>query len=186
MQVTVTFKAATRQDWREWLTQHHESASEIWLLSDDRSEVPTVAYLDSVEEAICFGWIDGIAKRISTVEKAQRFTPRRPRSHWTELNKERARRLIKLGLMTPAGLQKLPDLSLPFEVAEDIMVAIKMEPNAWTHFQTFPDLYIRVRIGYIEEMRKRPEEFDKRLRNFIAKTAAGKRFGQWNDRGRLG
>lgn len=103
MQVTVTFKATSRKEWRDWLTQHHQSASEIWLLSDDRPGVPTVSYLDSVEEAICFGWIDGIAKRISSVEKAQRFTPRRPRSHWTELNKERTRRLIKLGLMTSAG-----------------------------------------------------------------------------------
>ncbi|KAI9134973.1 YdeI family protein [Acaryochloris sp. CCMEE 5410] len=186
MQVTVTFKATSRKEWRDWLTQHHQSASEIWLLSDDRPGVPTVSYLDSVEEAICFGWIDGIAKRISSVEKAQRFTPRRPRSHWTELNKERTRRLIKLGLMTSAGQKKLPDLSLPFDIADDIITAIQAEPKAWTHFKTFPDLYIRVRIGYIEEMRKRPEDFDKRLKNFISKTAAGKRFGQWNDGGRLG
>lgn len=87
MQVTVTFKATSRKEWRDWLTQHHQSASEIWLLSDDRPAVPTVSYLDSVEEAICFGWIDGIAKRISSVEKAQRFTPVAPAATGLNLTK---------------------------------------------------------------------------------------------------
>lgn len=185
MEVTAKFKAANRVEWRAWLEENHKTATEIWLISDDRPEEATVAYLDSVEEAICFGWIDGIAKRISSVEKAQRFTPRRSRSHWTELNKARARRLINLGLMTDAGQRKLPDLWESFAIAEDILAAINANPDAQTHFKQFPDLYIRVRISYIEEMRKRPEEFDRRLRNFISKTAAGKLFGNWNDGGRL-
>ena len=90
-----------------------------------------MSYLDSVYEAICFGWIDGIQKRASDVERAQRFTPRRPRSHWTELNKARARWLIAQGLMTPAGQAILPDLMAPFTVADDIRAAIKATPEAW-------------------------------------------------------
>lgn len=185
MEVTTTFRAKNRGQWRVWLKDNHEMAKEIWLIYDDRKKQPTVSYLDSVEEAICFGWIDGIQKRISEFEKAQRFTPRRCRSNWTELNKERARRLIKLNLMTDAGLQTLPDLSIPFIIADDILDAIKSESQAYAYFQQFPDLYIRVRVGYIEEMRKKPEEFQKRLNNFIRKTSAGKMFGNWNDDGRL-
>nr|WP_326522200.1 YdeI/OmpD-associated family protein [Leptothoe sp. PORK10 BA2] len=183
--MTSTLKVSSRADWRSWLMANHETETEIWLVSDDRPDQPTVTYLDAVEEAICFGWIDGIAKRIANAEKAQRFTPRRPRSNWTELNKERARRLIRLGLMTDAGQRKLPDLSKRFEVADDIMAAINADAIAKTHFERFPDLYIHVRVGYIEEMRKRPEEFSRRLDNFIRKTAAGKMFGNWNDDGRL-
>lgn len=185
MEVTSQLKVSSRSEWRFWLQDNHETASEIWVISDDRPEVETVAYLDAVEEAICFGWIDGLAKRISSFEKAQRFTPRRQRSNWTELNKERARRLIRLGLMTDAGERKLPDLLQPFEIAEDILVAINLESDAQAYFKKLPDLYLRVRIGYIEEMRKRPEEFKRRLQNFISKTAARKMFGNWNDDGRL-
>jgi uncharacterized protein YdeI (YjbR/CyaY-like superfamily) len=145
-----------------------------------------VAYLDAVEEALCFGWIDGIAKRINDDETAQRYTPRRiQRSNWTELNKARAKRLITLGLMTPAGLAKLPDLDAPLTVAKDIQQALKTNPSAWKFFKTLPDLYLRIRIGYIEEQRKNATEFERRLNSFISKSAEGKMFGNWNDEGRL-
>ena len=134
---------------------------------------------------ICFGWIDGIAKRISGAEIAQRFTPRRSRSNWTELNKERARRLIRLGLMTDAGTRTLPDLSAKFEIASDILAAIKPDREAWQFFKELPDLYIRVRVGYIEEVRKQPDEFNRRWQNFVSKTTARKMFGNWNDGERL-
>lgn len=185
MEVTSKLKVASRAEWRSWLMENHAVKPEIWLIADDRPEIPTVEYLDSVEEAICFGWIDSIAKRISEFEKAQRFTPRRPRSNWTELNKARSRRLIGLGLMTDAGRSKLPDLLQEFEIADDILAAIDADTNAKRYFEEFPDLYVRVRIGYIEEMRRRPEEFTRRLNSFLRKTAAGKMYGNWNDNGRL-
>jgi uncharacterized protein YdeI (YjbR/CyaY-like superfamily) len=185
MDIIDTIKPKNRTEWREWLDKNYKSLTEIWLLSDDRTEEPTVTYLDAVEEAICFGWIDGIQKRLSTDELAQRFTPRKKRSNWTELNKERARRLIRLELMTEAGTATLPDLNAKFIVAEDIMDGLKAIPAAWSNFLTFPDLYHRVRIGYIEEMRKNPNEFDRRLQNFVNKTANNKMFGNWNDGGRL-
>jgi uncharacterized protein YdeI (YjbR/CyaY-like superfamily) len=75
MQVANTFKATDRAAWRAWLERHHSTAKEIWLLLDDRPEEPTVSYLDAVEEAICFGWIDSVGKRVSEHERAQRFTP---------------------------------------------------------------------------------------------------------------
>jgi uncharacterized protein YdeI (YjbR/CyaY-like superfamily) len=185
MEVTETIKLADRVAWRDWLVQNHRLQTEIWLLYDDQADVPTISYLDSVEEALCFGWIDSIQKRYSADEKAQRFTPRKQRSNWTELNKERVRRLMRLGLMTEVGLAVLPDLDAAFVIPPDIIAALIAEPNAWANFSTFPDLYIRVRISYIEEMRKNSAEFDRRLKNFITKTAMNKMFGNWNDGGRL-
>jgi uncharacterized protein YdeI (YjbR/CyaY-like superfamily) len=185
MDITNTIKPIDRTEWRTWLAQNHKTLTEIWVLSDDRPEYPTVEYLDAVEEALCFGWIDGIAKRYSSHELAQRFTPRKRRSNWTELNKARARRLIRLGLMTESGRATMPDLDTEFIVAEDILAALRAEPEVWTNYQTFPDLYRRIRIGYIEEMRKNRSEFDRRLQNFVSKTAANKMFGNWQDGGRL-
>jgi uncharacterized protein YdeI (YjbR/CyaY-like superfamily) len=185
MEITATCKPCDRNAWRFWLEQHHTATHEIWLLFNDAPECSTISYLDAVEEAICFGWIDSIQKRFSSHERAQRFTPRKKRSNWTELNKERARRLIRLGLMTDAGLATLPDLTTEFEVSRDIIEALKAEPGAWSNFLAFPDLYRRVRIGYIEEMRKNQSEFERRLRNFVSKTAHNKMFGNWNDAGRL-
>jgi uncharacterized protein YdeI (YjbR/CyaY-like superfamily) len=185
MDITDTIKPKNRTEWRVWLETHHQTLTEIWLLLDDRSKDPKLTYLDTVEEAICFGWIDGIQKRFSANELAQRFTPRKRRSNWTELNKERARRLIRLELMTAAGRATLPDLNVEFIVAEDILEVLKTKPTAWANFAEFPSLYRRVRIGYIEEMRKNPEEFDRRLENFVNKTTDNKMFGNWNDGGRL-
>lgn len=185
MDITDTIKPKNRIEWREWLNKHHKILTEIWLLSDDRPEDLTVTYLDAVEEAICFGWIDGIQKRFSTNELAQRFTPRKRRSNWTELNKERVRRLIRLELMTEAGRKTLPDLNTEFIIAEDIMAILRAKSDAWSNFLEFPDLYLRVRIGYIEEVRKNPNEFERRLQNFVSKTADNKMFGNWNDGGRL-
>lgn len=186
MEITGTVKPADRAEWRAWLDAHHVEAREIWLLYDDRDDVPSVTYLDAVEEAICFGWIDGTMKRASEHELVQRFSPRRPKGHWSELNKERARRLMRLGLMTEAGLAALPNLDAPFTVPDDIAERIKADPDAWRQWTGFPDLYRRVRISYIDEARNRPLEFERRLGNLLRNTAAGKMFGNWNDDGRLG
>jgi Bacteriocin-protection, YdeI or OmpD-Associated len=186
MPITVgeTLKAPHRAAWREWLAAHHADKREVWLVADDRPEVPTVDYLDAVEEALCFGWIDSIAKRISPTERVQRFSPRRPKSNWTELNKARARRLITLGLMTNAGRATLPDLDAPCVVATDIQQALTAA-GGWDFFAATPLLYQRVRAGYVEEQRRVPAEFTKRLTSLVEKCAAGKLFGGWNDGGRL-
>jgi uncharacterized protein YdeI (YjbR/CyaY-like superfamily) len=179
MEITDTFYAPDRTAWRQWLAEHHATAREIWLISYARTTgKPSVLYLHAVEEALCFGWIDGIAKKMDTERTAQRFTPRRPRSHWTELNKERARRLIAAGQMTPAGQAVLPDLSLTaFQIADDLLAALQADPVVWENFQRFPPLYQRIRIGYIEEVRKQPTVFQSRLANFLNKTKQNKTFG---------
>jgi uncharacterized protein YdeI (YjbR/CyaY-like superfamily) len=176
MDVTETLIVASRAEWRKWLETHHATKTEIWLMFPKKR--PTVTYKESVFEAICFGWIDGIAKSLDADHTVQRFTPRRPKGNWTELNKERARRLIAEGLMTDAGLAVLPDLSInPIVVADDIVGALQAVPAVMANFEAFPDLYKRIRIGYIEEMRKQPAEFDKRLANFVKQTSQNKIIG---------
>jgi uncharacterized protein YdeI (YjbR/CyaY-like superfamily) len=179
MQITETLYVPDRAAWRTWLAANHATSREIWLLfPDEASGKPRVSYLHAVEEALCYGWIDGIAKRFDAQHVAQRFTPRRPKSNWTELNKERARRLIAAGLMTDAGRAVLPDLRVEsVRIADDILAALQADAQTWENFQAFPPLYQRVRIGFIEEMRKRPAEFQKRLANFLQKTREGKMFG---------
>jgi uncharacterized protein YdeI (YjbR/CyaY-like superfamily) len=180
LEITTTLDPKKRHAWRAWLEANHAREKEIWLLLR-RGEPGSITYLDAVEEAICFGWIDGIAKRLGDAT-AQRFTPRRQRSNWTELNKERARRLIRAGRMTEPGRRTLPDLhDEGVFVPSDIRARLEAE-GAWDRFQSFPPLYQRVRLGYIEEMRRRdPKEWEKRLSNFVAKTAKNQMFGNWDD-----
>lgn len=176
MTITETIYAPDRAAWRGWLHQHHNSKQEVWLVTDRTR--PGVSYLEAVEEALCFGWIDGIAKRMNATCLAQRFTPRRKRSHWTELNKLRARRLIDDGRMTEAGRAVLPDLSpKAFLIAPDILAALQADPETWAHFCAFPETYRRIRIGYIEEMRRNPKVFCSRLEHFLKKTRQNKLFG---------
>ena len=179
MEITKTLQVADRGAWREWLRENHATEPEIWLVyAKKASNKPRIPYDDAVEEALCFGWIDGIAKTLDEASSAQRFTPRRAKSNWSELNKERARRLIAAGQMTPAGLAVLPDLSTDaFAVPADIEAALKAEAPAWENFQQFPESYRRIRVGFIQEARKRPDLFQQRLAYFVKKTAANKRFG---------
>lgn len=177
MQITQTFYAPSRIEWRRWLNDHHATAKEIWLVSySKQSGKSSIPYLHAVEEALCFGWIDGIAKKIDDERTAQRFTPRRSKSNWTELNKERVRRLIASGKMTDAGLAVVPDLSMAFLFPADILEALQADEQTWENYQQFPDLYKRIRISYIEEARKRPEVFQQRLASFLKKTRENKMF----------
>lgn len=179
MEITNKLHVTNRDEWRKWLNEHHATEKEIWLVSyTTASGEPRIPYLETVEEALCFGWIDGIAKKLDHQRTAQRFTPRRPNSHWTELNKERARRLIASGKMTDAGLATLPDLSSDtFQIPDDINAALQADQQTWENFQRFPDLYKRIRISFIEEVRKQPDVFEKRLDNFLKKTRQNKMFG---------
>lgn len=143
-------------------------------------------YLDAVEEALCFGWIDTTHKSINGVD-LQRFTPRTAKSPWSELNKERCRRLEKLGLMTVAGRAVLPNLSEnSFTIDSEILAVFEENPKAWENFKAFPPLYQRVRIDCIQrDKRKDRAVFEKRLQKLIENSAVGKLFGEWNDEGRL-
>ncbi len=179
MPITETLEVTDRSQWRQWLMDNHATAKEIWLVYYPASSgKPTISYLHAVEEALCFGWIDGIAKKFDAERTAQRFTPRRAKSNWTELNKERARRLIEAGLMTEAGRATLPDLSLEaFQIAPDILAALQADEQVWANFQNFPSIYHRIRVAFIEEMRHQPDVFKARLDKLVEKTRQNKMFG---------
>jgi uncharacterized protein YdeI (YjbR/CyaY-like superfamily) len=97
------------QQFREWHVENHQIKKEIWLVIYKKSSgKPTISYDEAVEEALCFGWVDSTVKSIDAEKYAQRFTPRRRVSNWTEANKAKARRLVQGGKMTEAGKAVLP------------------------------------------------------------------------------
>ena len=110
MEIDETLYVANREGFRKWLEENHKSKKEIWLIQYKKAtKKPSINYVEAVEEALCFGWIDSTEKSMDAERYATRFSPRRLKSNWTEANKERARRLIAEGRMTEAGLASLPE-----------------------------------------------------------------------------
>jgi uncharacterized protein YdeI (YjbR/CyaY-like superfamily) len=109
MEIGETLYVTNRDGFRKWLIENHKVKKEIWLIQYKKAtRKPSMNYVEAVEEAICFGWIDGLEKGMDAERYALRFSPRRPKSNWTETNKERARKIISEGRMTEAGLAALP------------------------------------------------------------------------------
>jgi uncharacterized protein YdeI (YjbR/CyaY-like superfamily) len=110
MKIGTKLYVTTRTEFRRWLQKHHADRSEIWLVRYKKATgKPSLDYVEAVEEAICYGWIDNIEKAIDSERFALRFSPRRPRSNWTTTNLERARQMIARKRMTKAGLAALPE-----------------------------------------------------------------------------
>ena len=176
-----------RHEFREWLILNHKKEDECFVVVkrgrplDDE----TFYYLDAVEEALCFGWIDSKQIKVGDVIY-QRFSPRKKNSPWSELNKERARRLIKLKLMDRSGKKVLPDLSKrSFQMDEEIIRILK-ENRCYSKFKSFPPLYQRVRIYNIVFYRNLDNNmYQRSLEHFIDMTKNGQMYGEWNDYGRL-
>ncbi len=174
-----TLSADDRATWRRWLAANYQTRDEIWLqYHRAHTGKPRVAYNDAVEEALCFGWIDSTVKSIDEDTYAQRFTPRRARSTYSQTNKERLRRLIDQGQVMPEVTAQLTDvLDEPFVVPPDIEAALRVDPAVWKNFTSYADTYQRIRIAYVDSARSRQDEFDKRLANLLRKTAADSQFG---------
>lgn len=188
MEIHQLLSARTRQELRNWLSDNHESEKECWVRVN-RSKTPDhdmISYLDAVEEALCFGWIDSTCKKLSSGGVAQRLTPRKPKSPWTELNKARVRRLERLGLMTEAGRLVLPDMNPEhFVIDPEIEQWLRQNTAAYENFKKFPPLYQRVRIDTIQSKKRKPEVFQSRFEKFQAYTIKNQMYGSWNDDGRL-
>lgn len=107
MEITLLLEFTQRRQLRQWLMENHSSAKECWVVLSRSKNPPAgvLPYLDVVEEALCFGWIDSTLKKLPDGRLAQRLSPRRKNSHWTELNKHRCEALISNGLLTDAGLK---------------------------------------------------------------------------------
>jgi uncharacterized protein YdeI (YjbR/CyaY-like superfamily) len=184
MEIGQKLRVTTRKAWRAWLEKNHARKKEVWLVyATKKSGKTRVAYSDAVEEALCFGWIDGTLKSIDENYFAQRFSPRRStKSQLSETNKDRVRRMIRAGLMTPAGLEKIRGrMSEKFVLPPDIVRELKRDPKVWKNFQRFPKWYQRVRVGWLDMSRGREEIFQARLRYFLKMTAQNKRYGHVHD-----
>ncbi len=170
------FYPRNRQQWRDYLERHFENTKEIWIVFPTKESGETgITYNEAVEEALCFGWIDGRAGTLDETHHLRRFTPRRKGSPYSRPNIERLIRLEKHGMVHPKVRESiLPIIQAPFIVPEDIIQALKQDEKAWENYQKLSDPYKRIRIAYIDAARKRPEEFQKRLSHFMQITRLGK------------
>jgi uncharacterized protein YdeI (YjbR/CyaY-like superfamily) len=179
---------ATPPEFRRWLERHHDSATELWVgLHKKGAGTPSITWPQAVDEALCFGWIDGIRKTVDGDSYMIRFTPRKPDSIWSAVNTKRARELIELGVMRPAGLEAFArrdeaktarysyeraEASLGDEYEEEM----KKDGRAWEFFQSQPPSYRRLAAFYVVSA-KREETRRRRLERLIRDSAAGVRIG---------
>ena len=133
----------------QWLSENYDKEKEIWLVYPKKaSGKPRILYNDAVEEALCFGWIDSTAKRIDENSYAQRFSPRNPKTPYSESNKQRLRKLVKEGKVIPSVKAAIEDfIDEEFVAPNDILEAIKTNEAAWDNFQKFSPEYQRIRIS---------------------------------------
>jgi len=177
---------ATPDELGAWLDKHAEESDGIWLkLAKKASGIPSVVYADAVEIALCHGWIDGQAKRLDDDHYVQRFTPRRARSKWSKINRQKAERLIAEGRMRPGGLREVErakqdgrwdeayDSPTTATVPEDFKRALAAEPAARDFFERLGNTK-RYSFLYRIEDAKRPETRAKRIAEYVALLREGK------------
>ena len=170
------FSAKERSEWRAYLLEHFETAPEVWFVFPlQESGEESISYNDAVEEALCFGWIDSVNRKLDGLHCIRRFSPRRKGSAFSRPNVERLIWLEERGLIHPKVRNSvLPVIRAEFVFPGDILDAIRADKAAWDNYRKFSEPYKRIRVAYIDAARKRPEEFQKRLKSFLEKTRQGK------------
>lgn len=178
-----TLDLRIRRQWRAWLQKHHGSSPGIWLVFyKEHTGVESIPYDDSVCEALCFGWVDSLIKRLDEDRYARKFTPRKPGSNWSDSNRKRWKELEAGRLLAPAGRAAAPTdnryaakPAIP-ELPLYIIKAFKRYPMAWKFFQQLAPTYRRDFVVWIH-IAKRPETRDKRIRESIDLLRRGKKLG---------
>ncbi len=181
-----------RDEWRNWLDKHHNQKKEIWLVYYKKhTNKPSIPYDDAVEEAICFGWIDSTVRTLDDERYMQKFTPRKKKSNWSDLNKERARKMIKAGKMTEAGCEKIRELlaednnglkTVKKETKKQLVIPPEIEKvlsankQAWENFNNFAPGYKRQYIEWILDAKKE-ETRQRRLKEVISRLEENKKPG---------
>lgn len=165
---------STRAEWRDWLRVNHTRAQGAWLVTfKKRTGRPRVEYAQAVEEALCFGWVDSKPRSLDDERAMLWFAPRKPKSPWSKLNKARVKKLIRDGLMTPAGLAKIAaakkdgswssyDGVESLEIPADLGAALRASPKAKTHFDAFPPSSKKIILWWITTAKK-PETRARRV-----------------------
>jgi uncharacterized protein YdeI (YjbR/CyaY-like superfamily) len=179
-----------RNQWRNWLEKNHDKEEKgIWLVFyKKKTNKPSLDYEDAVEEALCFGWIDSIIKKIDEEKYARKFTPRNDKSLWSELNKKRVNKMIKEGKMTDAGLakiqkakktglwQKEPRPQISLDMPPEFAKALAKNKKAKENFDALAASYRKYYIGWIA-IAKRPQTKNRRIAESIALLEQGKKLG---------
>jgi len=179
----ITLDVRTRAAWRQWLARNHASSTGLWLVRHKpHSGVTTMPYEDVVSEALCFGWIDSLIKRLDEERYAIKVTPRKAASKWSDTNRKRWERLKAAGRLAPPGLaagptakRYAPRPAVP-ELPAYIATAFKANPRAWEFFKGLARRPRRDFVVWIH-LAKRPETRDRRIRESIKRLAAGKKLG---------
>jgi uncharacterized protein YdeI (YjbR/CyaY-like superfamily) len=179
MKITKTLYITKREDWRAWLEKNHDTKKEVWLIYYKKDTgKPKIPYDHTVEEALCFGWIDSIVKRIDHEKYARKFTPRKDKSKWSELNRKRGKKMIRQGRMTKAGLASFKEVekndrkgskAKPKKrliIPPDLKKALVTNKKAWENFNTFAPSYKRLYIGWMTDA-KRKETREKRIKQIV-------------------
>lgn len=174
---------STQQKWREWLEKNHSKADGIWLrVFKKDSGKKTVTHLEALDDALCFGWIDGQRNSHDEVSFLQKFTPRRARSIWSKRNRENVERLIESGQMTPAGHAEIErakkdgrwdaayDSPANMEVPADFLKELKKNKKAFTFFETLNKTN-KFAIAFRMHTAKRPETRERRKQKFLEMMA---------------
>lgn len=185
-----TVDVATAEQWEAWLDEHHESSNDgVWLRLRKKAAAPAGAltYTEAVEVAVCFGWIDGQGKPYDDESRVQRFTPRRARSVWSKVNRERAERLIAEGRMRPAGLRAVEaakgdgrwenayDPPSRATVPEDFLAALAKNKKAAAFFATLDKRNVYP-VVYRLQTAKKPETRARRIAAMIEQFERGEKF----------
>lgn len=173
---------ANRKEWRRWLSENYQKATEVWLVFPRKwTGIPAIPYNDAVEEALCFGWIDSKVKRLDEERYIQWYSPRKDDSNWSESNKKRVEKLIDLGLMTPAGQQKieiakrngswdrLDDIDRDPKIPRDLATALAKNPAAKENFEQFAPSYRKQYLWWLKSARQ-PETRTKRIIEIVERA----------------
>jgi len=187
MEITKTASATNRSEWRAWLEQHHATETEVWLVYYKKgSGKASVTYLESLEEALCFGWIDSIIQKFDDEKYARKFNPRRAGSKWSELNKHLVAKLVKEGRMTGAGLAtvdfNLPQANAPrpkraeLPLADWLKAGLMISLKAWENFNSLPPSHRREYIRWISDA-KREKTRQRRIREAIERLEKNETLG---------
>ena len=186
MKITKSFTPKDQAGWRKWLEKNHDRQQEVWLVYlKPAGGISNIDYESSVEEALCFGWIDSIIQKLDHVKYARKFNPRRTESKWSETNKRRALKVIREGRMTEAGMAKVTfDVDgvdadkpkpkrPPVEMPAHIEGAIRSQPGVWEAFQKVTPSLRRTYILWLSDAKK-PETFERRLKRMAEEVLSGK------------
>jgi uncharacterized protein YdeI (YjbR/CyaY-like superfamily) len=177
---------ATQADFRAWLERNHDTAAELWVgFHRKGSGKPSISWPEAVDQALCFGWIDGIRKRVDDTSYMNRFTPRKPTSTWSDRNVKRARELIELGQMAPAGLRAFEARGdnrtgiysyeqRPQELPATYARPFRANARAWKAWRAMPPSYRKAATWWVISA-KREETRERRLATLIETTARGER-----------